>query len=104
MKELDRTQAEHLQLDPPELLAFAPLDGTTPDIISYYTTIHDEAHKTTGIDGFLLHNPFNGIREHTTTLPDGTSELLFSNFPSLAELNIEMILMWYPSGHTGLDA
>ena len=104
MKKLDKTQAMHLQPAPPELLAFAPLDGTTTRYCQLYCTIHDDAHKTAGIRGFLPHNPFNGIREQATTLLYGTSDLPFPRFRSLAELNIEIILMWYSGDHTDLDA
>ena len=104
MKKLDKTQAMHIQPDPPELLAFAPLDGTTTRYRQLYYTIHDDANKTTGICEFLPHNPFDGIREQATTPLYGTSDLPFPHFPSLDELNIEIILMWYPGDRTDLDA
>ena len=103
MQKLDETQAMNIQPDPPELLVFTPLDGPTTRYCQLYCAIHDDAHKTAGICEFLPHNPFIGIREQATTLLYGTSDLPFPRFPSLAELKIEIILIWYPGDHTDLD-
>ena len=80
---LDKTHAMHLQPAPPELLSFAPLNGTDTRYGQLYCTINDETYKTTDIDGFLHHNPFEGIKEHATTLPTGIAQLRFPHFSSL---------------------
>ena len=82
----------HLQPIHEELLAFAPLDGADSRFGQLYKNINVKAYEAAGIEGFLPHNPCKGIREHTTTLPPGTSGLLFPNFPSLTEPKAEMIL------------
>ena len=91
----------HLRPIPEELLAFFPLDGTDSRFGQLYKNINDKAYEAAGIEGFLPHNPFNGIREHATTLPPGTSDFPFPNFSSLAELNAEMILKWNSTGPNG---
>ena len=82
----------HLQPIPKELRDFAPLDGTDPRFGQLYKNINNKAYEAAGIEGFLPHNPFKGIWEHATILPPRTSDLPFPDFPSLAELNAEMIL------------
>ena len=94
---LDKKHTMHLQPVLPELLSFAPLDGVDTRYGQLYRNVNDAAFKATGCDGFLPHNLFKNIKELTATLPSGTRSAPFPHFPTLAELNAEMIMTWNPA-------
>ena len=47
---------------PPDMQAFAPLDGVDSRYGQLYRPINSDAYKQGGIDGFIPSNPFKGFK------------------------------------------
>ena len=52
----------HMSPVPPNMQAFAPLDGVDSRYGQLYRTINSEAYRQGGIDGFIPTNPFNDFK------------------------------------------
>ena len=58
---VDKHHAMDVSPVPPELVAFAPLNGPDTRYGQLYRGISNDAYKAAGIDGFVPHCPFNNM-------------------------------------------
>ena len=72
-KRVDKRHAMDLSPVPPEMVAFAPLDGPDTRYGQLYRGISNDAYKAAGIDGFLPHCPFDDM----TFKPKATDDVSF---------------------------
>ena len=98
----DKKHAMHINPVPPEMIAFAPLDGIDTKYGQIYTNINDEAYKAAGIHGLLPHNTWKGFTRSITHRPivaisvaqfvkgEGNNDKPYPEFPTLADLNKEL--------------
>jgi hypothetical protein len=61
-KKTTTKHAMHMSPVPPDMQAFAPLDGVDSRYGQLYRPINSEAYKLGGVDGFLPHNPFKDFK------------------------------------------
>ena len=100
---MDKKHAMHLSPMPYELVPFAPVDGVDTRYGQLHKGIDDKAYKIAGVDGFLPHDPFKGMKFPTKPFKNvkfkvasaaalhHQDEATFPRMPTLAELNEELL-------------
>ena len=72
---------------PRKLLAFPPVNGANTPYDQFYRITSDDAYKAVGIDGFLPHNPFKGIKALFASIAPEMMAFPIPVIPTLVELN-----------------
>ena len=61
-KKVSKKHAMHITPVPPNMQAFAPLNGADPRYSQLYHHTTNKAYKLGGVEGFLSHNPFKDFK------------------------------------------